>query len=55
MVDFEEDRQYPVCQARVEEQMRRKKRRVQTADGDVPLTEPVFHCPVCDRDFSPSA
>jgi len=52
---FEEDQQCPACQARAEEEVRRKKRRVQTADGDVPLAEPVFHCPVCDRDFFPSA
>jgi len=25
-----------------------------TTDGDVPLHEPVFHCPVCNRDFFPS-
>lgn len=25
-----------------------------TSDGDVPLREPLCHCPVCDRDFFPS-
>lgn len=30
-------------------------RDVQTTDGDVPLREPICHCPVCDRDFFPSA
>ncbi len=30
-------------------------RPLQTTDGVVPLQEPVCHCPVCDRDFFPSA
>lgn len=30
-------------------------RNVQTTDGDVPLREPLCHCPVCNRDFFPSA
>ena len=30
-------------------------RSVQTTDGDVPIREPICHCPVCDRDFFPSA
>lgn len=30
-------------------------RDIQTADGDVPLHEPLGHCPVCNRDFFPSA
>lgn len=30
------------------------KRGLKTKDGDVPLEEPVFRCPVCDRDFFPS-
>ena len=30
-------------------------RDVQTTDGDVPLREPICHCPVCNRDFFPSA
>ena len=32
-----------------------KTRDVQTTDGDVPLREPICHCPVCNRDFFPSA
>jgi hypothetical protein len=30
-------------------------RKFQTTDGSVPLSEPICHCPVCDRDFFPSA
>ena len=30
-------------------------RDVQTTDGVVPLHEPICHCPVCHRDFFPSA
>jgi hypothetical protein len=30
-------------------------REIQTGDGDVPLHEPFCHCPVCNRDFFPSA
>ncbi len=33
----------------------KKTRPLQTQDGKIPLTEPVFHCPTCDRDFFPSA
>lgn len=32
-----------------------KPRDVQTTDGKVPLREPLCHCPVCHRDFFPSA
>lgn len=32
-----------------------KPRDVQTTDGKVPLCEPMCHCPVCHRDFFPSA
>lgn len=32
-----------------------KSRPFQTTDGDVPLHEPICHCPVCHRDFFPSA
>lgn len=28
---------------------------VQTTDGNVPIQEPICHCPVCNRDFFPSA
>jgi len=28
--------------------------RLQTEDGEVPLREPAFHCPPCERDFFPS-
>ena len=30
-------------------------RAIQTTDGDVPIEEPICHCPVCNRDFFPSA
>ena len=30
-------------------------RDVQTTDGTIPLREPHCHCPVCHRDFFPSA
>lgn len=30
-------------------------RDIQTTDGDVALREPLSHCPVCNRDFFPSA
>jgi hypothetical protein len=30
-------------------------RMVQTTDGNVPIQEPICHCPVCNRDFFPSA
>jgi len=30
-------------------------RAIQTTDGDVSLREPIGHCPVCNRDFFPSA
>lgn len=33
----------------------RKMRPLQTVDGTIPLAEPAFHCPTCDRDFFPSA
>ena len=45
----------PTCQTRCEETSKRKQRPLQTVDGDVPLSEPTFHCPVCNRDFFPSA
>ena len=33
----------------------KKTRRLQTQDGKIPLAEPAFHCPTCNRDFFPSA
>ena len=33
----------------------KKTRPLQTEDGKIPLAEPAFHCPTCDRDFFPSA
>ena len=34
---------------------KKKTRPLQTQDGKIPLAEPAFHCPACDRDFFPSA
>ena len=33
----------------------KKTRPLQTRDGEIPLAEPAFHCPKCDRAFFPSA
>ena len=33
----------------------KKTRPLQTQDGTIPLAEPAFHCPTCDRTFFPSA
>ena len=33
----------------------KKARPLETLDGKVPLAEPAFHCPRCNRDFFPSA
>ena len=33
----------------------KKTRPLRTQDGEIPLSEPAFHCPICDRDFFPSA
>jgi len=30
-------------------------RSIQTTDGNIPIPEPMCHCPVCNRDFFPSA
>ena len=32
----------------------KKARPLQTQDGKIPLAEPAFHCPRCNRDFFPS-
>ncbi len=45
----------PSCQSRCEPAPEPKERLLQTVDGDLPLREPRFHCPVCHRDFFPSA
>ncbi len=47
----------PTCAASGESDAadNKKTRPLQTQDGKMPLAEPVFHCPKCDRDFFPSA
>ena len=45
----------PSCQSWCEPAPEPKARLLQTVDGDLPLVEQRFHCPVCDRDFFPSA
>ena len=46
----------PTCGARGESDVAsRKARPLETLDGKIPLAEPAFHCPRCDRDFFPSA
>ena len=46
----------PTCGARDESDVVSKKARpLETLDGKIPLTEPAFHCPRCNRDFFPSA
>ena len=51
---FSHEQICPTCQALCEAPSRRKERPLQTLDGDVPLAEPAFHCPTCQRDFFPS-
>ncbi len=47
----------PTCAASGESNAadNKKTRPLQTQDGKIPLAEPAFHCPTCDRDFFPSA
>ena len=47
----------PTCGASGESDTAENKRArpLQTQDGKIPLAEPAFHCPTCDRDFFPSA
>jgi hypothetical protein len=46
----------PTCGAEPEsEEAQTKARPLETLDGKMPLAEPAFHCPKCDRDFFPSA
>jgi hypothetical protein len=52
---FQEAATCPVCQSACAPKQTPARRHVQTLDGQVPLHEPVYHCPVCHRDFFPSA
>lgn len=51
---FREDAACPVCQERCKVQEKPATRPFQTTDGDIPLREPVCHCPACRRAFFPS-
>jgi len=50
-----QERPCPSCGVLGESKETQKSRPLQTVDGEIPLTEPAFHCPRCDRDFFPSA
>ena len=52
---FQQESACPVCQTTCAPKEDPARRPLQTIDGDVPLAEPVCHCPVCHRDFFPSA
>lgn len=52
---FQDACECPVCQTACPPKKEPAKRKLRTIDGDVPLPEPVCHCPVCDRDFFPGA
>lgn len=44
----------PICET-LSPLKKTAERPFQTTDGKVPLCELVYHCPVCNRDFFPSA
>ena len=50
-----QERRCPSCGVLGDSKETQKSRPLQTIDGEIPLTEPAFHCPRCDRDFFPSA
>lgn len=52
---FQEAAACPGCEATCPVAEDPNTRDVQTTDGDVPLHEPLCHCPACKRDFFPSA
>ena len=52
---FGQEQSCPACRSHCPDSEERKRRPLQTVDGDVRLCEPTFHCPVCHRDFFPSA
>jgi hypothetical protein len=53
--EYFQDRPCPSCGVLGESKEMRKSRPLQTIDGKIPLSEPAFHRPTCDRDFFPSA
>jgi len=52
---FQGQSECPACQHSCEIVNEPLQRKMQTTDGDVPISEPLCHCPVCNRDFFPSA
>lgn len=52
---FEDQVPCPTCQTLCEPNKEAAERELQTCDGKVPISEPVCHCSVCNRDFFPSA
>jgi hypothetical protein len=52
---FQGQCQCPTCQHHCERLDDPLQRMMQTTDGFVSISEPFCHCPVCDRDFFPSA
>ena len=52
---FQGESKCPSCGHRCDISDIRESRSVQTTDGDVPIQEPICHCPACNRDFFPSA
>ena len=45
----------PTCSLLAEPNEDRRERVMQTRDGPVPMEEPAFACPTCNRAFFPSA
>jgi hypothetical protein len=45
----------PTCGVRHSPNSRPHDLEIRTRDGDVPLHEPAFRCPPCERDLFPSA
>jgi len=52
---FREPAPCPSCQTLCAPKKELPERELQTKDGQVPLREPLCHCPDCHRDFFPSA
>lgn len=52
---FQDQAPCPSCQTICDPKKEAAERQLQTVDGKVPISEPVCHCSVCNRDFFPSA
>jgi len=48
---FQDTAACPCCKTQCPIQENSKTRNIQTSDSDIPLREPLCHCPVCNRDF----